>query len=207
MNHTTNTHRFAGRSAAPALLLLATVLLSACATGPRVFVNEAPGAQFDRYSTYAYAEKLGTDNMADVRSLMSQYLMIEVSGQLDSRGYRMVDSDADVIIDFALVTKEKLRSSPSTSLGGFYGYGPYPGYGYYGNYGGQHITQYTEGTFSIAVVDRKTMSVVWEGISISRITDDVRENMGGSAAVIVDEIFSRFPYRAAGGAPSLASSQ
>jgi len=207
MNHTTRAHRFARRSTRSALLLLATVLLSACATSPRVFVNEAPNTQFDRYRTYTFAEKLGTDNKADVRSLMSQYLMIEVSGQLDRRGYQKVESDADVIIDFALVTEEKLRSTPSTSLGGFYGYGPYPGYGYYGGYGGQRITQYTEGTLSVAVVDRKTMSVVWEGINISRITDAVREDMGGSAAAIIDEIFSRFPYRAAGAAPSLASNQ
>jgi hypothetical protein len=191
-----------------ALLVAAAILLNACATTPRVFTNEAPNAQFDRYRTYAYAEKLGTDNNADVRSLLSQYLIIEVSRQLDSRGYQQVETDADVIVDFALVTKEKLRSTPSTSLGGFYGYGPYPGYGYYGNYGGgQNITQYTEGTLSVAVVDRRTMSVAWEGINISRITDAVRENMGGNAAVVIDEIFARFPYRAAGGATSLAKNQ
>ncbi len=207
MKHTTTTHLITRGSSAPVLMLLAAALLSACASSPRVFVNEAPGAQIDRYRTYAFAEQLGTDNQADVRSLMSQYLMMEVAAQLDSRGYQMDENNPDVIIDFALITKEKLRSTPSTSLGGYYGYGPYPGYGYYGSYGGQNITQYTEGTLSVAVVDRETMSVVWEGINISRITDEVRENMGGSAAAIINEIFSRFPYRAAGASRSLASTQ
>lgn len=182
-------------------VMLAALLVSACATGPRVFSNESPAANFDQYRTYTFADKLGTDDRENVRSLLSQHLIINVSRQLDSRGYQFVDEGADLIIDFAHITKEKLRATPSTTIGGFYGYGPYPGYGYYGGYNtGTNITQYTEGTLSVAVVDAGTNAVVWEALNIARITDTVRDNIGLAVSAAVDEIFSRFPYSAAGNA-------
>jgi len=190
------------------VVALAALLVSACATGPRVFSNESPAADFERYRTYTFAEKLGTDDRENVRSLLSQHLIISVSQQLDRRGYQFVNKDADLIVDFAHITKEKLRSSPSTSIGGFYGYGPHPGYGYYGGYdGGSQITQYTEGTLSVAVVDAGTNSVAWEGLNIARITDAVRSNIAASVSNAIDEIFTRFPYTAASSAAELADNR
>lgn len=190
-------------------ITLAALLASACATGPRVFSNESPSADFERYRTYTFAKNLGTDDRKDVRSLLSQHLIINVSQQLANRGYQFVDNDADLIIDFAHVTKEKLRSSPSSSIGGFYGYGPYyPGYGYYGRYdGGAQITQYTEGTLSVAIVDAATNAVAWEGLNIARITDDVRDNIASTVSNAINEIFSRFPYTAASSAAELAENR
>lgn len=187
------------------LLSAIAFITAACASAPRVFSNVAPVADFDRYRTFSFAEKLGTDNREDVRSLLSQYLIIDVSRQLESRGYQFVEEDADLIVDFAHITREKLRSTPAGSIGGYYGYGPYPGYGYYGGYGDHYrITQYTEGTLSIAVVDAATNGVVWEGINIARITDDVRDNMAAAVTAAVDEIFARFPFEAPAGTISLA---
>ncbi len=191
-----------------ALLTLAAVITAGCATGPRVFSNTAPAADFDRYRTYSFAGQLGTDKRENVRSLLSQYLIVDVSRQLDSRGYQYVEDNADLIVDFAHITQEKLRSTPSGSVGGYYGYGPYPWYGYGASYGDRYrITQYTEGTLSIAVVDAATKRVAWEGINIERITDDVCDNMAAAVTAAVDEIFTRFPYSAPATAASLAENR
>ncbi len=188
-------------------LLLSVFILTACSTGPTLFSNEAPHAHFDKYSTYAFAETLDTDDGKEVRSLLSQYLMSEISRQMDSRGYQQVDSDSDLVFDFALITKEKLRSVPSANVGGYYGRGGWPGYGYYGGYGNDYrITQYTEGTLSLIMVDAKTNRVVWEAGSIGRITDEVRDNLQLAIETSIGEIFTRYPYSAAGtAAPAVAA--
>ncbi len=188
-----------------AVLLLAMLVLTACATGPVIFSNESPAANFPAYRTYTFAENLGTDDRPGVRSLLSQYLAKEIAGQMTARGYEQVSEGADLTFDFALVTKEKLRSVPSANFGGYY-YGGYPYYGgYYGGFGDTYrITQYTEGTLSIVIVDNATSGVVWEGGSIARVTDEIRDNLDAAARQAVTEIFSRYPYYAAGKTPPAA---
>jgi len=51
------------------------------------------------------------------------------------------------------------------------------------------------------MADTNSQQVVWEGISISRITDDVRENLGAAVKEAVTEMFAQFPYYAAGSEP------
>ena len=184
------------------LLAAAVLLLGGCTAGPKVFTNESPIADFGRYSTYTFADDLGTDEGRDVRTLMSQYLIDEVSGQLDSRGYTFVEQDADLTVNFDMLTQEKLRSVPTASYGGYYGYGRYPGWGYYGAYGDTYrITQFTEGSLSVTLIDSTTNGVVWEGIGVGRITDEVRENLGLSIREAVNLMFARFPYIAGSPAP------
>lgn len=183
-------------------LLLSALVLAACATGPTIFSNQAPNAPFDKYRTYAFAETLGTDDGKEVRSLLSQFLIAEISRQMDSRGYQQVDTDADLVFDFALMTKEKLKSVPSANYGGYYGYGYGGRYGYYGGYGNDYrITQYTEGTLSLVMVDAKSNGVVWEAGSIGRMTDEVRDNLQLAIETAIGEIFTRYPYSAAGTPP------
>jgi len=185
-----------------ALMLLTAFVVTACATGPVIFSNESPQANFSQYRTFTFAERLGTDDRDGVRSLLSQYLINEITVQMNRRGYERADADADLTIDAFLATKEKLRSVPSSNFGGYYGYG-YPYYhGYYGGYGDNYrITQYTEGTLSVVIVDNNIKGVVWEGGSISNVTDEVRDNLEASARQTIAEIFSRYPYYAAGTTP------
>ncbi len=203
-----NTRRSPAFTLSPAAtgLFMAALLLSACTSGPVIFSNESPAANFGAYRTFSFAENLGTDDRSGVRSLLSQYLAREIALQMTERGYEQVNEDADLTFDFALVTKEKLRSVPTANFGGYY-YGGYPFYGgYYGGYGDTYrITQYTEGTISIIMVDNATKGVVWEGCSVARMTDEVRDNLDLAARETVREIFSRFPYFAAGKAPPAAA--
>ncbi len=203
-----NTRRSPAFTLSPAAigLFMAALLLSACSSGPVIFSNESPAANFGAYRTFSFAENLGTDDRSGVRSLLSQYLAREIALEMTERGYEQVDQDADLTFDFALVTKEKLRSVPTANFGGYY-YGGYPFYGgYYGGYGDTYrITQYTEGTISVVMVDNATKGVVWEGGSVARMTDEVRDNLDLAARETVSEIFSRFPYFAAGKAPPAAA--
>jgi hypothetical protein len=183
-------------------IALAALTLAACSSGPVIFSNQSPAADFGNYSSYAFAETLGTDDRENIRSLLSQFLMAEISRQMNSRGYQQVNADADLTFDFALITTEKLRSVPSANFGGYYGYGGWPGYGYYGSYGNDHrITQYTEGILSLVMIDTATSGVAWEGGSVARVTDEVRDNLQLAVQTVVGNIFTRFPYYAPGTAP------
>lgn len=206
-----------------ATLVVVAAGLAACSTYPKTFSNESPIANFGGYQTYSFDKALGTDGDKEVRSLLTQYLIAEISEQMRSRGYVYQEEGADISFNFDLITQEKIRSQPSAAAGGFYGPGAfgypyafgypgfYPGFGYgYGGLGypgvgwgagwggGQRIIQYTEGSLYVSMIDNATRGVVWEGISVSRINDEVLENLGLSIRNAINGIFEQFPYSARG---------
>lgn len=194
------------RTAAPLLAVSLALVISACSTYPKTFSNESPEGRFSEYRTYAFTEKPDTDENKAVRSLLTQYLMTEIRGQMSNRGYVESSSGADLTFNFELVTKEKLRSTPSGSIGGYYGYGRGPYYGGYGAYDyGNRVVQYTEGSLYITLVDNDTNNVVWEGISVTRIDDEVLEDVNSNVRAAVAELFGLFPHYAPGSAQPVAS--
>lgn len=204
-------------------LATVAVLAAACSSYPKTYSNESPVAQFGQYQTFNFASKLGTDNDSEVRSLLTQYLVAEISGQMQARGYVYAADNADISFNFDLVTQEKIRSTPSSGAGGLYGWGGYPGYwypgfgpgfgygpGFYGPGvgwggawgggwgGGQRIIQYTEGSLYVTIIDNSTRGVVWEGLSVSKINEEVLSNLGLSIKNAVQGMFEQFPYLAGG---------
>jgi hypothetical protein len=178
------------------------LLVIACASGPKVFTNVNPAASFGNYRTYSYAETLGTDERKGYRSILSNYLIDATDRELQSRGYRKV-ANGDLVVNFYVHTKEKIRTTSSPTMGGYYGYrAPY--YGAYGGYETQ-TTQYTEGTLNIDLADTATDELAWEGVAVGRVTDDVRNNLEVAVNNAVAEIFTRFSYTAPGFVPVASS--
>ncbi len=176
--------------------------LSACSSGPKVFTNENPSADFSTYRTYNFEPRLGTDKRDGVRSILSGYLVAAADGEMQARGYQRSDNP-DLVLNFYLHTKEKIRTTSSPSTGGYYGYrrGRYNAYGGYET----QVTQYTEGTLNIDIVDNKSAQLAWEGIAIGRVNDKVLKNLEASANAAIAEFFKKFPYIAAGFAPAQAT--
>ena len=54
-------------------------------------------------------------------------------------------------------------------------------------------TQYTEGTLHIDLIETRRKQLVWEGVAIGRIRPPDREQLDKRVAVVVDEIFQKFP--------------
>jgi hypothetical protein len=177
---------------------IAATLLAACASSPKMFVNEDPGADFSQYSTYNYEEVLGTDERKGYRSILSNYMINAIDREMQSRGYKKADNP-DLKINFYLHTEEKIRTTSSPSMGGYYGYRG----GYYGSYGGYDttVTQYTEGTLNIDIVDNTTDTLAWEVVTVGKITDKVRENLEEAVNDAIPELMAKYPYVAAGYVP------
>ncbi|MCH8135259.1 MAG: DUF4136 domain-containing protein, partial [Proteobacteria bacterium] len=82
---------------------------------------------------------------------------------------------------------------------GYYGYrgGYYWGYGGWGGYGyatETHVSQYTEGTFNIDIVDAKQKQLVWEAVGVGRVTEKKLANLEEVVMNGVPKFFSLYPY-------------
>lgn len=178
------------------LALPLALLLVGCASGPKVFVNQDPAADFGQYRTFGFPAKLGTDDREGYTSLLSQYLKEAATRELQARGYRLAENP-DLLVNFAVMTKEKIRSTSTPTYGGFYGY---RGYGAWGGYE-TTVTQYTEGTLSIDLADAKRNQLVWEAAIVGRLRDEDRKNLKATVDAAVQRLFQDFPYYAPGFRP------
>ncbi|MCC5795670.1 MAG: DUF4136 domain-containing protein [Chromatiales bacterium] len=179
------------------ILTLATALLAACATGPRVETIQAPGADLSAYQSFAFVEPLGTDR-AGYASLISQQLKFSTRRELELRGLNYVDdpSEADLLVNFQAHLDERIRtrSVPEPYMGPtFYDYR----YGYYSPWPTYttrtEIEQYSEGTLVVDLIDAARNEMVWEGVARNSVNDKTRRN----AARLIDEavarMFAKFP--------------
>jgi len=192
---------FASRLLPAVALLLA---LAGCASGPKVFTNVNPAADFASYKTYNYESTLGTDDRKSYRSILSNYLIKATDREMAARGYTK-SSDPDLTINFYVATEEKIRTTTTPRMGGYYGYRV----GYYGAYGGYEtqVSQYTEGTLNVDLIDGGKKELAWEGIAVGRVNDDVRSNLEGAVNVAIAEVFSKFNYTAPGFLPPQSSAK
>ena len=175
-------------------LLSLTLLLAACASGPTIIANQDPGADFSAYKTYDFVSPLSTDR-GGFQVVLSGFLIKATQDELNARGMRRA-TDPDLLIDFIASTQQKIRSSnqPSTSMamhGGRGGYGTWGGYSM--AVSTTSVTQTTEGTVAIDVIDRERRQLVWEAAATGRVKDETRENLQYVVPELVSELFEKYP--------------
>lgn len=188
----------AARSAA-ATLVLAAIVLTSCASGPKIYTNQDPDADFSQYKTYGFAQ-LDTDKYR-YSSLLSQYMTTAASRELEARGYTK-SANPDLLVNFHVQTQEKIKTTQTpTSSMGYYGYRGHGGYGGWGGYTGYEtrVTQYTEGTVNVDLIDNRRSQLVWEAVLVGRVTDKARENLEATVNAVMVEVFLGYPYIAGSG--------
>lgn len=184
------------------LVCAAAVLLMGCASKPTIYTNADPAADMSQFKTFAFAPTLGTDRDSGTRSLLSKYLEDAITREMTQRGYSPVRQNSDLLVNVFVNTNEKISSRSVPTSAGYYDYrrGYYGTWGGYGGYETQ-ITQYTEGTLHLELVDAKRKQLVWEGIMVGRITDEVRENLQTAVDRAIPELMLNYPYVAGSGTP------
>jgi len=176
-------------------VLTLTLLLAACASGPTIIANQDPNADFSAYKTYSFVEPLSTDR-AGVQGILSGFLIRATSDELEARGMKRGWPDPDLLIDFVVSAQQKIqsRSQPSSSASihrGRGGYGTWTGYSM--GVSTTTVTQSTEGTVAIDVIDRQRNQVVWEAAATGRVTEETRENLQSVVPIVVGELFEKYP--------------
>lgn len=182
------------RVALATCLLSLTLSLAGCAGGPTIVANQDPGADFSAYQTYDFISPLSTDR-AGFQAMLSGFLIRATQDELNARGMRRAENP-DVLIDFIASTQTKIQGSsqPTATMGMHAGRG---GYGTWGGYSmavsTTTVTQSTEGTVAIDMIDRNRKQLVWEAAATGRVKEEARENLQYVVPELVSELFARYP--------------
>jgi hypothetical protein len=146
-------------------------------------------------------EDAGPDD-GNYQSFFSQYMVAAITIEMEKRGYTKSD-DPDLLVNFnaMLQDKTKVTSTPAPTMGGgYYGYrggyygGGYGGWGGYGYATETRVSQYTEGTFNIDLVDARKHQLVWEAVGVGKVTEKLLENLEETVMNGVPNFFSLYPY-------------
>lgn len=188
------------------LALLALVaMLAACATGPRVRTDYDPAAEFGGYRTWGFYDPIAMEK-SGYSTWMTERIKANVRREMEARGYRYAERNPDLKINFQGVLRDRIAvwssPGPGVGFGHFYGYG---GHHYIGSpfgYDQSQVSQYTEGTLSVDLVDAGRNRMVWTGAASSRVS---YARSPQERAVEVDRaitaIFASYPFTAGSSQP------
>jgi len=180
-------------------LLITFGLMTACASSTKIQSDYDRSVDFSQYKTYGYYNPMGIEN-PNYSSLLGQMFRDAIDTQMLARGY-VKSSNPDLLFNVSARLEDKTRVTTTTDPmmygGGYYGYrgGMYSPWGGYGYGTTTHVSQYTEGTVNIDMVDPKLKRMLWEGVAIGRVKDK-NDNLRQDVMNGVAEMFEGYPVRA-----------
>jgi len=176
------------------------MFLTACSSGPTIESDYDHTIDFSQYKTYGFFSPMGIEN-PNYSSIYGSIFRDAISKEMNNRGYRMSDNpDLMINVSGRLQQKTKVTTTSDPYMGGgYYGYrrGAYGTWGGYG-YGTQtHVSNYTEGTVNVDMVDRAEKRMVWEGVAVGRVNEK-KSNEETRQAIYsgIQEMFAGYPFRA-----------
>jgi hypothetical protein len=189
-------NKFAIRSLVGMVLVsTAWIVFSSCTSGPSVRADFDKSADFTQYKTFGFASPLGTDR-AGYKTIVSQYLTAAARAELEARGLKYADTAPQLIVNFNAKLSDKMRvdTMPSSSMGmGYYGYRG----GYYSAWPAYHsetvVSQYTEGTLNIDVVDISRKQMIWEGVAVGSVSEKDSDELQPAVQRVVAKVFEKYP--------------
>jgi hypothetical protein len=187
------------------MLALVFISLGGCASGPNIMYDYDRSADFGSYRTYNFMEGAGPET-GDYQSFFSRYMIDAITVEMEKRGYTKSDNP-DLLVNFNAILQDKTKVSTSPApmpMGGYYGYrgGMYSGWGVgYGYATETHVSQYTEGTFNIDIVDNAKHQLVWEAVGVGKVTEEALENLEQGVKEGVPNFFAGYPFIAGSSDP------
>lgn len=173
-------------------VVAAAVLLGACATGPDIRRDTNPAAAFATYKTFAYFAPLATDR-AGYESVFTSRLKQATRRAMEAKGYVYSEANPDLLLNFFanVQDKQEIRTTPSATMGGYYGYRR----GYYGGFGVTSVETYSykQGTLTIDLVEAQRKLLVWQATAEGSVSDEARKNLGPTIDAIVTQLMEPLP--------------
>ncbi len=175
--------------------------LAACASKPVVFQSDYDyTVDFSQYKSYGYFNPFDIED-PNYSTIYGAIFREAIDQEMKSRGY-VKSENPDLLINVSGRLKEKTRVTNTSGayMGGYYGYrsGFYGAWGGYGYGSSTHISQYTEGTINVDLVDRAEKRMVWEGIAIGRVNEkESNDETRASIFTAIQKMFAGYPFRAA----------
>ena len=181
------------------IALVAVALITACASPVKIHSDYDRSIDFSQYKTYGYYTPMGIEN-PNYSSLLGQMFRDAIDAQMQPRGYVLSDNP-DLLINVSARLEDKTRVTTMSDpmYGGYYGYrddlyDPWGGYGYGTS---THVSQYTEGTVNVDMVDVQQKRMIWEGVAIGRVNEkEKNDELRADIMSGVAEMFENYPFRA-----------
>jgi hypothetical protein len=178
----------------------AAVMLASCASGPKIETDYDHTIDFSKYKTYAFFNPMGIENRS-YSSIYGSIFRDAIGKELESRGYVKSDNpDLMINVSGRLQDKTKVTTTSDPYMGGgYYGYrrGHYGAWGGYGYGTTTHVSNYTEGTVNVDMVDREAKRMVWEGVAVGRVNEkNTNEETRANIYSGIQEMFAGYPFRA-----------
>lgn len=180
--------------------LATAILLAGCASGPKIETDYDHTIDFSQYKTYNFFDPLGIENR-NYSTIYGSIFREAIGREMSSRGYQTSD-DPDLMINVSARFQDKTKVTTYNDpypYGGYYGYrgGRYGTWGGYGYGTSTHVSQYTEGTVNIDIVDMEQKRMVWEGVATGRVNEKKsNEKVRQAIHAGVTEMFNGYPFRA-----------
>lgn len=164
----------------------AAVFIAGCA--PSVTVNYDYDTEYDFAPLKIYAW-LPIKSTGQVSELRIRRFVNAVNNQLQSQGYTLNAENPDFLLAIHGATKEQINV---TDWG--YGYGPRWGAGWGGGYRDVDVSQWTEGTIFIDIVDAESRQMVWRGTAQTEVEEGLSpDKQQQKYADICARLFANFP--------------
>ena len=166
------------------------MLLAGCATpGPTIITNANPETDFSSVETYNFMQPLSTDRPGGVRTPLSTMLINSMSREMADRGLEQSDTP-DLLVNFFVNTEERMqvRTVPNTSSFNGYRMGRYSTWRGYQT----RVTNYTQGTLAIDVVDPANNVLAWEGVAQNRLRTDINQVTQEQTDDVVRQVMTQF---------------
>lgn len=175
-------------------------LLAGCASKPTIKTDYDHSIDFSQYKTYAFFNPMGIEN-PNYSSIYGSIFRAAISKEMESRGYTKSDNP-DLLINVSGRLQDKTKVTTTSDpymAGSYYGYrrGRYGAWGGYGYGTTTHVSNYTEGTVNVDMVDRVQKRMVWEGVAVGRVNEKkTNEEMRANINAGIQEMFAGYPFRA-----------
>ena len=181
-------------------LAAAALLIAGCASKPTIESDYDHTIDFGQYKTYAFFNPMGIEN-PNYSSIYGSIFREAISKEMESRGYTESDNP-DLLINVSGRLQDKTKVTTTSDpymAGSYYGYrrGAYGAWGGYGYGTTTHVSNYTEGTVNVDMVDRAQKRMVWEGVAVGRVKENTtNEQTRTNIFAGIQEMFAGYPFRA-----------
>lgn len=139
--------------------LVLLFLITSC-NSIKVVADYETTTDFSQYKTFAFYKK-GIDK-AEISDLDKRRILKAVEAELLAKGFTKSE-DPDLLVN--IFTKSRRKIDVNNNNFGYGGYGYYGWYPwYYGPNFGPTISEYTEGTLFVDLIDAKKKELAWQGI-------------------------------------------
>lgn len=169
---------------------LLLVGLAGCSTGPRIVTNRDPNTDLAQFRTFDFYSPLGTDRQG-AQTLLSQHLIAATTAELEARGLRRDTTNPELRINFFVSTREVVSSTPSSVSFRTGRYHPWGGYSI--GTSTSRITQSTDGTLAMDMVNVRTNQLVWESAATDQVTSSSQRNLESTVRRAVTDMLAEFP--------------